>query len=64
MTENFSYLSGISDSYRNEMELGLSWADKLFALLLQTDLFEPSQRKTDPPSIHPLFQITPVLNIE
>ena len=39
MTENFSNLSGISDSYRNETELGLGWAAKLFALLLQANLF-------------------------
>ena len=64
MTENFSYLSGIPDSYRNETELGLGWAAKLFALLLQTDLFQPSQLNTDPPSTHPLFNITQVLNIE
>ena len=64
MTENFSYLSGIPDSYRNETELGLGWAAKLFALLLQTIFLSTSQLKTDPPSTHPLFRITQVLNIE
>ena len=44
MTENLSYLSWILDSYRNETELGLGWAAKLFALMhCQQDTFLVSE---------------------